>query len=298
MKTNINSRIGVVTVVSIAAVIMTTAKTAAIEYDLSTLGSDSFNVPGDVGGTAIFADNWTQPAGTGVFQPFLTLEANGQSSTGSQVVEQAFNTDGFGALYMDQQRPQWNNRVTLGDLAQVNVNGTLYYAFLLDANEPGASKSIISIDNVRIYTSAADHTAAVGSDLTQLDQLGTLRWALNSPTGPNGSWNINNWVKLDAAQENINGGASNANGGSGQSDMVLYVPVTAFAGSLSTDYLWFYNLNGAHYGVDGDLGAESGYEEWSYVASTQQIPDAASTVILLGLGLLAVECARRKFVSA
>jgi len=165
----------------------------------------------------------------------------------------------------------------------------------LDANEPGNNKSLISVDNIRIYTSATDNTAAVGAalsvsnpDYANLDGLGTLRWAMNTPTaGSSNGFNVANWVKLDSSQENV---LSNANGGSGQADMIVYVPTTAFAGAKATDFLWFYNLNGVHYYADKGMAAQAGYEEWSAVVgpNSQQVPDGGTTVVLVGSALAAL----------
>lgn len=256
------------------------------EYNLAASGNTTLNVPGAVGGTAIFADNWQQPTGTGVFDPFLTIDSNGQTSTGGTYIEQGYNTSGFDRMYLDQLRPQWNNLLKVGDLAKIDKNGTLYYAFVLDANEPGNQNRMISIDNVRVYTSAADNTATVGNDTTKLGQLGTLRWAMNEPlsagtTPPDlNGFNVENWVKLDSNQENI--GHSNVNGGSGMSDMVVYIPVSAFGTAANSDYVWFYNLNGVHYSADRTLAADSGYEEWRAVVGPQTVPDGGSTLALLG----------------
>jgi len=261
------------------------------EYNLAHGGSQTFNVPGDVGGTAIVSDYWEQPTGTGVFDPFLSLDANGQTSVGNNYVEQAYNTDGFTALYMDEHRPQWNNLLTYGDLATITIDDIGYKAFILDANEPGGKKSLISVDNIRVYTSATDNTASVGNDITQLDSLGTLRWAMNDPlaTGPippDSNFNVDTWIKLDAAQENVSHG--NANGGSGQGDMVVYIPVSAFGDALASDYVWMYNLNGVHYTSDINNASESGYEEWRAVVGPQNVPDGGSTLALLGLSVLAL----------
>jgi hypothetical protein len=280
------------TIISAVASIALVASTAiAQEYDLTPRGSQSFDVPGDVGGTAVISDFWEQPTGTGVFDPFLSLDANGQTSVGNNYVEQAYNTDGFTALYLDEHRPQWNNLLTYGDLATINKNGIDYKAFILDANEPGGKKSLISIDNIRIYTSATDNTASVADDITQLDNLGTLRWAMNEPlaTGPvppDSNFNVDTWVKLDARQENVSHG--NANGGSGQGDMIVYIPVSAFGDALATDFVWMYNLNGVHYTSDVNNASESGFEEWRAVMGTTTVPDGGSTLALFGLGLLAV----------
>jgi hypothetical protein len=255
----------------------------ATEYDLSPKGPQSFNVPGDVGGTAIVRDYFSQPTGTGVFDPFLTLDSNGQTSTSSKSIESAYNTDGHSHLYLDQLRPEWNTRLTFNSLADIKVNGNTYYGFLLDANEPDGNKRTISIDNIRIYTSATDNTASVGNNINNLNNLGTLRWALNDPMKVNGNFNVNDWIKLDASQENI---YNNANGGQGQSDMLLLVPASAFDGAKPTDYVWFYDLNGVQCAVDKQLAAQAGYEEWRYVSGPHtNLPDGGATVVMLGIGL-------------
>lgn len=268
----------------------------AVEYDLSLPGSQTYTVAGDVGGDAIVSDDFLQPAGTGVFQPFLTLDANGQTSTGSKMMEQAYNTDGFTALYMDQHRPQWNNLLTVGDLAEIEMGGLYYYGFLLDANEPGRKKSVISVDNVRIYTSPSDNTGSVGDDVTKLDLLGDLRWALNDPTlNPDSSFNNDDWIRLDEAQENVEAGTNASNGGSGKSDMALLVPVTAFSGASVDDYVWFYNLNGVHYSAEKDLAAQSGYEEWRAVVAPRGVNSTGSTLVFLAMGIAVVFDLRRRF---
>lgn len=286
---------GVFAMAAIAAVIP--VRTAvATEYDLTPPGQNSVSIIGDVGGTAIFEDYFEQPTGTGVFQPFLTLDGNGQTSTGTKNVEQAYNTDGFSNMYLDQLRPQWNNLLKVGDLASVTKNGINYFAFILDSNEPGNdnannNKNLISVDNIRVYTSPTDSTASVGSDTTKLNSLGTLRWAMNDPFSSGGNpnidgFNVDQWVKLDSTQENVDQGNDNSNGGSGKGDMVVYVPQSAFNGANPDDYVWFYNLNGVHYGIDNGIAAESGYEEWRAVVDTQSVPDDGGTLALLGSALV------------
>lgn len=262
-----------------AAALPTSALATMI--DLTPAGSQSHELTGAFGGTAIVADYWSQPTGTGVFQPFLTLDANGQTSTGSKLIEQAYNADGFNDLYLDGHRPNWNTTLRVGDLASIFISDRYYFAFILDANEPGGSKSTLSVDNIRIYTSSSDNTANVGDDTSKLDDLGELRWAMNDPLrNPDSSFNYENWIKLDAGQENIDKGS---NGGSGMADMIIYIPQEAFVNALLTDYLWFYNLNGVHHSADVNLGSTAGFEEWSAVAGPQvRVPDAGSTLILLG----------------
>ena len=296
----------------VTAVVLPVSCALGMQYDLTPAGTQTLDIVGDFGGTAKVSDYFEQPTGTGVFKPFLTLDANGQTSTGSKKIEQAYNTDGFAGMYLDQLRPQWNNLLRISDLATISYDSVDYFAFILDANEPGGNKSIISIDNIRIYTSAVDNTASVAGDTTKLDDLGTLRWAMNNPLSegpPNdlNGFNVDKWIKLDASQENVEQGANNSNGGSGKGDMVVYVPTSAFGSSLGTDdYVWFYNLNGVHYSMDKNLASESGYEEWRAVVRIDNgpgpgpggVPDGGSTLALFGLGLAAVGLIGKQIKSA
>lgn len=272
----------------------------ANELDLSGAAT-SGSLTGDVGGTALFSEIFNHPTGTGVFDPFLTL-----NSHGNDPIESGYNTDGHTALYLNQQRPEWNNLLRLGDLAQITVGNTAYYAFELDANEPngsekdGSAQSLISIDNIRIYTSSTDNTGAVQNDESKLENpspLGTLRFALNDPLkNGNGTYKFNNWVKLEAATDGI-ADQQGHNGGSGFSDMVMYIPVSDFAGAQPTDYVWLYDLNGVHYNADAaGNAAQAGFEEWRAVTSTA-VPEG-DTVVLLSLGLiiLGFAVARRRKV--
>lgn len=272
----------------------------ATEYDLSAAGTQSFNVLGDFGGTAIFSDYWSQPTGTGVFDPFLSLDSNGQTSTNNTNIEQAYNSDGHNALYLDGHRPSWNTSLHVGDLATIKLNNVNYYGFVLDANEPGNAQSTLSIDNIRIYTSSTDNTASVQNDINNLNNLGTLRWALNDPTKTGNQFNITDWIKLDANQENVGVGKSNANGGSGMADMIVYIPQAAFGNAGANDFVWFYNLDGVHYSADKNLAATAGFEEWSAVASIAppSVPDGGMTAVLIGLGLICSGLAARRWGSA
>src|SRR2546421_10796533 len=95
----------------------------SIEYNLNVpeAGSQqSWTVAGAIGGDAIFANQFQQPVGTGVFKPFLSLDANGQTSTGNNNIEQSYNSDGnlgAGNIFLDAHRQQWNNLIRFGNLA-------------------------------------------------------------------------------------------------------------------------------------------------------------------------------------
>ena len=280
-----------------AIVILPSIAAFATELDLSG-SATSGSLTGAVGGTAIFSETSTHPAGTGVFDPFLTINSQGNSK-----IERGYNTDGHTALYLDQQRPEWNTLLKVSDLAKINIEGTNYYAFELDANEPNGTerdhspKSLLSIDNIRIYTSSTDNTGAVKSDESKLDSLGTLRFALNDPLKSGSNFNITNWVKIDATTDGI-ADTQGHNGGSGFSDLIVYIPASDFPNL--NDYLFFYNLNGAHFQADvGGDAAESGFEEWRAVdGPNTSTPDGGNTLVLLGSALLALGLVSRRCLVA
>src|ERR1051326_5322553 len=284
-------------VAAAAVAILPTANTLAGEIDLTAVGVDTpLTVTADVGGDGLVANFHTQPAGTGVYDPFLTLERNASGGNPAGI-ERGYNTDGHTALYLDQQRPEGNTTLRLSDLAVVQVNNKSYYAFELDANEPGGDKSLISVDNVRIYTSSSDNTSAVQNNEANLDSLGKLRWAMNDPLTPKGTdtsgagnYNIDHWIKLDSNQSDVD---KKSNGGSGISDLILYGPTDAFKDAIDAgeDLVWLYNLNGVHYLADDDLAAEAGYEEWRAVKG---VPDGGNTLVLFGTAIAALGVLARR----
>ena len=252
----------------------------AIALDLTGPVS-SGSIAADVGGTALFRRDHSHPTGTGVFNPFLTLQ-----SAGSQKAEQAYHTIGRVGSQppLDALRNHWNTDLTFGALQQVTVDGHQYYLFELDANEPGqgTTSRYMSLDNIRIYTSPIG-----GQTPANPDSLGVLRFALN----PLGAYN--NWVKIDSAL--------GPTAGSGDSDLFVYIPSSAFAGVSASDFVYFYNLNGAHWRTDSGTGAEAGFEEWRALLGSNDIPavpDASTTLSLLGIALLGLESLRRKSRSA
>jgi hypothetical protein len=273
--------------VAIAAILIAGTSRANV-VDLTAVQAGT--ISGVVGGNAYVANQWSQPTGTGVFDPFLTLRNEGGGTT-----EKAFNTDGSTqGLFNDEHRPTWNTLLLKSSLAVVTApNGVASYAFILDANEPGANKSLITVDNIEIYVSnSATAGATVGNltgsnsqQQTQLNGLGTRIWALND-IGSN-----TNRIELDANQQNV---LSNANGGSGIGDMILYVPVSLFG---SSTYVYFYNSNGN--GVNGsDQDSTDGYEEWRAVTGVTppppSVPDGGTTAMLLGGALFGLFALRRR----
>jgi hypothetical protein len=232
-------------VFSITLIVSATAAWATI-VDLT--GS---NESGAING-AQFVFTTPQPTGTGVIEPFLRIE--------NTPTEQGYNTSG-GTPFDDKAGP-WTHDLTLGELqnTQVTLNGVSYFKLLLDVNEPGGKKSLISLDQLQFYTSS------VGSQTTtSVGSLGTLRYSFGSGDS----------VILDASR----------NHGSGSGDMYAYVPTSDFSGAKASDFVYLY----AHFGHSD--ASESGFEEWALV-NVAPIPEVDALFPITGFFAVAFAAQR------
>ena len=126
---------------------------------------------------------------------------------------------------------------------------------MLDVDEPGGSKSLITLDQLQFYTSK------VGSQATSnVGSLGTLRYTFSSGDS----------VILDASR----------NHGSGSGDMYAYIPTSDFAGTKTSDFVYLY----AHFGTTDN--SQAGFEEWALV-SAAPIPEMNALFPIIGLFALA-----------
>ncbi|MBV9009459.1 MAG: hypothetical protein JO354_09890 [Verrucomicrobia bacterium] len=201
------------------------------------------NNSGSINGAQfIFADQ--QPTGTGVIQSFLRVQ--------NSPVEEGYNTSG-GTPFDDKAGP-WTHDLTFGDLqgSTTTINGTDYFKLLLDVNEPGGNKSLISLDQLQFYTSP------VGSQTTAtVSSLGTLRY----------SFGANDAVLLDASR----------NHGSGSGDMYAYIPTSNFAGTNANDFVYLYS----HFG--NSAASEGGFEEWATFCNSTPVPEMSALFPMIGL---------------
>src|SRR5438874_10367664 len=222
-------------IVLIVATICTTLGYATV-VDL-TGSNDSGAING-----AQFVFTAPQPTGTGVIQPFLRVE--------NTPIEQGYNTSG-GTPFDDKAGP-WTHDLTFGDLqnTQVTLGGVSYFKLLLDVNEPGGSKSLISLDQLQFYTSK------VGSQTTSnVGSLGTLRYTFSSGDS----------VILDASR----------NHGSGSGDMYAYIPTSDFAGTKTSDFVYLY----AHFANTDN--SQAGFEE-SALVNAAPIPEMNALFPIIG----------------
>jgi hypothetical protein len=189
-----------------------------------------------------------QPTGTGVIDPFLRVQNDFQ--------EQGYNTSG--GTPFDEKAGIWTHDIQFSDLqsTQVTVDGTAYYQLLLDINEPGGNKSLISLDSLQFFTSDTGSKTT-----TDLSQLGTLRWSLDGQG--------DSYVLLDASR----------NSGSGSGDMYAYIPAAAFSGVSNSDFIYLYCRFGDQVSADGTT--EGGFEEWALAASP--VPEVGALFPIIGV---------------
>src|SRR5262245_30688918 len=122
-------------VLATAAVLLALAQSAAQAQtilDVTPAAPTQLPGTGVIGDGFIVSNTALQSTGTGVIQPFLTIQNNGQ--------ERGFNTD-VSPPPLDTKRvggpgqPGFTSTIQLSAIPVVNIGGTNYREFLLDANQ-------------------------------------------------------------------------------------------------------------------------------------------------------------------
>ena len=213
----------------------------AAVLDLGSSGS------GTVGG-ALFQTNNDHPTGTGVYNPFLTIQ--------NTPMEQGYNS-GQNKNFDTKRVPQWNHEIQFSDLQTTTINGVAYFGFQVDINEPGNNKSTISLDAFKVFTSSSLQTST-STDANGIfnGSLGTLRFDLG-----------NNSVRYD-----------DQNTGSGGGDINIYIPASLFAGTNPNDYIYVYQRWGS-----ADYDSQGGFEETRLIAGVNQVPEMSALFPIVGL---------------
>ncbi len=240
-----------------------------------------------------------QPAGTGVYDPFLREQANGSGPNGDNGIEYGINTDGtVSEPYDNVGNDPHTHSLLFGDLQKVTRDGEDYYLFSLDMNEPsGGDQNFLSLDRIKIYT--VDNSAG-GSLISEAEVIAAAGSTKNYDMD---DFNLNGVVEagedqvvyLDYNQSNT----GMKDQGSGEDDMNLYIPAAFFDAAQATDYFYFL----ADFGAAGALQdpdnpnkdvtfyGQDGFEEWrAHVAPVPQ----PGTLALFGIGLAGLIAARRK----
>ncbi len=196
-----------------------------------------------------------QPAGSGVIDSFVRIHATGCCDTTPEGHNTSGRNPGSPKLNFDENSsPVFTHNLQLRDVPRVQVDSRWYREFRLDFNEPNNNPAVpVSLNKVKIFTSA---TGSLLATPPNLGTLGTLRWDMDGGTASAGT---TSGADQDAAAPSANGNwvkMNDRNHGSGQADMRLLVPESAFNGVQNDHYIYLFSRFG------DTLAMSGGYEEW------------------------------------
>ena len=224
-------------------------KASAVQLNLTTAGSS-----GSVNGAIFQQISDGVPAGTGNIDSFLRLQSQGSSTT-----EQGYNTDARPLQFDENNSPQFTRSLLLSSIPIVNIGGQNYRQFILDLNEPNATKKDSTLPNIT------------------LDMLQVFISNSSALTGyPNFGGLATKVFDLDAGSNNtvlLN----DLNSGSGRYDYLISIDNGLF--TSSQPYVYLYSKF---------TGAQGGFEEFAVREPQKQpatsVPEPAT---LAGIGLVA-----------
>ncbi len=229
---------------------------ADLTKDLSAVpgGDPTHNIGGALFQVYHVKSDFGQSAGTGTFDSFVQVQGPNNPPT-----EQGYNYDRSGT-YGDVLSPQYNENTSgehnkallLSDLPIVTINGVNYREFLLDSNEAtGANKEFISLDSLQIFQETSG-TLGVG----HVSPGANTSFTPGSGFGVAGEHLVYN---MDASGNVWVAMNSTLSSGSGDSDIRVLVPDSAFLHDAAHQYIYVYSAFGFQ---GGDWQTNSGFEEW------------------------------------
>jgi hypothetical protein len=238
----------------------------AVTIDLSPSRGIAVLYDGAIFKSFAEADQSTVSSGTGVIDPFLTIQGKG--------LEHSFNSDAYPVL--DATRPQWNHSIQISDLGEYNPG---YYEFLLDINEEAAkTKSLLTQHELQVYLVNPSFGGSIAT-LADLVSKGTLIWDLDGKEDSRIEYDYNLWS------------------GSGNNiDASFQLPISLFSGYSANTYVYLYSQFGELPGAGG-YASGAGFEEYALRGKAEStstpVPEPA-TMLLLGLGLIGLAVVVRK----
>jgi len=215
--------------------------------DVSVAGGGARSDTAAIGGGFTVVDTVTRPAGTGVIDPFLRIQMNGQ--------ERGYNTS-LGFPLDDKHPDNYTHALQLGVVPIVTIGGVQYREFLLDVNQDDAVKKnggVISLNQIQIFQSATD--VGTSHSILDADMTGNGHNALLCLSSATEVFRLND---RDVSNTNIEIWV-NEGTGSGAADMLFYVRNDAFTQNANS-YVTLFSQFGL---PNGTYSSDSGFEEWA-----------------------------------
>lgn len=251
----------------------------------------------------------TNNVGTGVFNPFVRIQQNGNGNCNDPCIESGFNTDGQAQFETkDAGGSNWDHSLLLSNISTETINGVKYRLFALDINESKSNQgdSFLSLDKLQIYMGATGNL----DQFTESKPDGACDAPCGGLQGATLIWDMDGVP--GSAEDRTVGLDYKLNSGSGNGiDMTVRIRDDLFDPNLG-QYVYLYSSFGAT-GVignnswspegkppstspvgllpEGDYGQSAGFEEWS---SKLNLTPEPMTVGLLLLGLTALAFSQRK----
>jgi len=265
MKRMLKSMLGMAVLVALFV-----APAHATVIDLTTansFGGAAAAIGGDY--LAYWVDQ--QTTGTGVIEPFLRVQANGE--------ERGYNTDND--LHFDEKAGIWTHALLKNDIPVVNKNGKFYREFLLDINQnKGGDNEFLTLNQVQIFLTNVDP-----DDVSSVQEAAGANPFIVTFGGLTEIFRMSDNGNTDQIELNFV-----LNPGSGAGDMFLYVEDSLFAGAQT------HVVFATHFGSpNGDHGTNDGFEEWAVVKRVNDVPEPSSLLLLgAGLSLFAVRYRKQR----
>jgi len=248
---------------------------AKIVLDVTPTASTTASGTDTSGSGFIVTNTAIQPTGTGVIDPFLTIQETGQ--------ERGFNTDVGEPLDTKRSGGGFTRAIQLGEIATVQIGGVEYLQFLLDVNQD--SNGPISLNQIQFFVSPADvgsnyslteATQGIGTDGTGGNDAiigfgpsATEVFRMNNLENNGTDLVTNTEIQIDSAH------------GSGSGDMFLYVQSSLFGTDLKS-YVTLFSQFGR---PNGTYSSTAGFEEWAFVQGSgptvQPVPEPATMALVL-----------------
>jgi len=216
---------------------------AVTTYDLSLGGTETIN-------EAIWSTVDPHSTGTGVFEPFLRIQGNGE--------EEGYNTDD-NSLWEQTKGGIWTHSLALADL-QADAEG--YYVFVLDADQNAGPGSKLNITSLIVSRQGDPDLTGDPSAFT-----GPVIYDLDGAPGGDAT------VTIDYLLQGV---------GSGTGDLSVLIDADEFSGNPGLPYVYLYAVMG-----DSQYAANDGPEEWHALTGGTPPPviPAPGALLLAGMGL-------------